>query len=102
MQKRSLNIFVAIVAILLLECGTSGGGNIKEQTLEGTIVVVGNAPFEYLALQTEKGQVYRLEYSKEIEQTLSTHQGRKVLLHIQWVQHDTEGTRARVMSVQLL
>ncbi len=102
MRNRIVNIFVVLLSILLMECATWKSGDNVPKTIEGIIVVSGNAPFEYLGLQTAEGEVYKLECSDEIKHMLLVHQGKKAVLQVYFSANDGEGTRVRVMSAQLL
>lgn len=100
------NIFIVLVlfsamGVLISGCSGSKGTISENETMTGTIKVVGNEPFTRLALQTSEGKTYILECQKEARALLLQHQGYQVTIEYNNVRHTFDGTTVHVTQATL-
>jgi hypothetical protein len=100
------NIFIVLVlfsamGVLISGCSGSKGTISENETMTGTIKVVGNEPFTRLALQTAEGKTYILECQKETRALLLQHQGYQATVEYDSVRQSFEGTTLRVTQAQI-
>ena len=81
-SSKVLMIIMIMVLILLAGEGCSGGNEAMEiKTASGTIVIVGNEPFTYPALQIADDEIYVIDCSKEDRQTFFENQGKQFTIY---------------------
>ena len=78
--------------LVVLSCASCGPARtvVEGEELTGTIIVVGNHPFESLAVELENGTVVRLTADEELQRQLFSYQGKKVSIDCSGVV-ETEG-----------
>ena len=74
-----LRLCLISMTVVFSSCATTQQGT-EEQEIKGTIIVVGNHPFESLAVEQENGTIIRLDAGEEIERQLFACQGKRVSL----------------------
>lgn len=71
-----MNNFLLLFILLSFNACCNCGKNIDEEnTLKGTITVIGNEPFTKLALRTDDNKIYVLQVSNELKDELWKKQG---------------------------
>ena len=76
MNKLHVLLFLTLI-LSIIGCA----GNYNTNQLSGTLYVVGNEPFTYLALDTKDGTVYKIECADSLKKELWQLQGNTVTLN---------------------
>lgn len=76
MNKLHVLLFFTLI-LSIIGCA----GNYNTNQLSGTLYVVGNEPFTYLALDTKDGTVYKIECADSLKKELWQLQGNTITLH---------------------
>ena len=93
-------VVIAILALMAASCCPARQAQEVPGALVGTLVIIGNEPFTVPALQTADGTIHRLSYSKEMERTLRSVQGKRVRLA--GSKGDTSAQEMRITDVVVL
>ena len=90
-MNKLITISLLIITIVIINCAGS-----KVDTIQGKLYVSGNEPFTFLIIESEDGNIYKIECSDSLQTELWKMQGEIINLEIEDIKKEKNNAMAFV------
>ncbi len=94
-------ILISLFLLVMINCSFFQSSG-KDEKLKGKIYITGNEPFTRLALKDRKGNVYYLQYEKNMKEQLWELQGKAVVIYYVSIDSNEAGKFVKVKKFKVI